>query len=142
MLYEIIATGFYLGRLPAPGTVGTLLGAGIAYLVSFNLWTIAGTGAVLFVLGLLSAEEVIRRTGDPDPEQVIIDEVVGFLACFVLVEFTPKTALVAFLLFRIIDIFKPFPVNLFDRIPGAVGVMLDDLAAGLMTSFLLFLLLE
>ncbi len=142
MLYEIIATGFYLGRLPAPGTLGTLLGVGVAYLVSFNLWTLVVSGTVLFVLGLLSTAEVIRRTGDPDPEQVVIDEVVGFLACFLLVEFSPKTAVGAFILFRVIDIFKPFPVNLFERVPGALGVMLDDLVAGLMTSFLLFLLLE
>ncbi|MDQ7082461.1 MAG: phosphatidylglycerophosphatase A [Aquificota bacterium] len=73
---------------------------------------------------------------------MIIDEVVGFLACFLLVEFTLKTLIGAFVLFRVIDIFKPFPVNLFERIPGATGVMADDLAAGILTSFLLFLLLE
>ncbi|MDQ7082462.1 MAG: hypothetical protein Q9N34_05515 [Aquificota bacterium] len=61
MIYEIIATGFYLGRLPAPGTVGTILGAGVAYLVSFNLWTVVVAGAVLFLLGLISTAEVIRE---------------------------------------------------------------------------------
>ncbi len=142
MIYEIIATVFYLGRLPAPGTVGTILGAGVAYLVSFNLWTVIGACAVLFLLGLISTAEVIRRTGNPDPEEVIIDEVVGFLACFIFIEFTIKTLIGAFILFRIIDIFKPFPVNLFDRIPGPVGVMVDDLVAGVLTSFILFLLLE
>ena len=142
MIYEIIATGFYLGRLPAPGTIGTLVGAGVAYLVSFNLWTVVVAGSVLFLVGLIATSEVIRMTGDPDPEQVIIDEVVGFVACFLLVEFTLYTLVVGFILFRVIDIFKPFPVNLLERVPGAFGVMLDDLVAGLMTSFLMFLLLQ
>ncbi len=142
MLYEIVATLFYLGKLPAPGTLGTLVGLGIAYIVSFNLWTLLVTIFSLFIVGLVVTTEVIRRRGDPDPEEVILDEVVGFLTCFVLVELSPKTALASFILFRVLDILKPFPINLFERFPGAFGVMLDDVAAGLMTSLLLFLLLQ
>ncbi len=142
MLYEIVATLFYLGKLPAPGTLGTLVGLGIAYIVSFNLWTLLVTIFSLFIVGLVATTEVIRRRGDPDPEEVILDEVVGFLTCFVLVELSPKTALASFILFRVLDILKPFPINLFERFPGAFGVMLDDVAAGLMTSLLLFLLLQ
>ena len=142
MLYEIVATLFYLGKLPAPGTLGTLVGLGIAYIVSFNLWTLLVTIFSLFIVGLVATTEVIRRRGDPDPEEVILDEVVGFLTCFVLVELSPRTAVASFILFRVLDILKPFPINLFERFPGAFGVMLDDVAAGLMTSLLLFLLLQ
>ncbi len=142
MLYEIVATLFYLGKLPAPGTLGTLVGLGIAYIVSFNLWTLLVTIFSLFIVGLVATTEVVRRRGDPDPEEVILDEVVGFLTCFVLVELSPRTAVASFILFRVLDILKPFPINLFERFPGAFGVMLDDVAAGLMTSLLLFLLLQ
>lgn len=142
VLYELIATGFYVGRINfAPGTLGTLLGIPLVYLVSFNLWTILMAIAVLFVAGLIASNEVIRITGEPDPEEVVIDEIVGYLACFILVSPNLKTYILAFVLFRLLDIFKPFPVNLFEKLPGAYGVMLDDLIAGILTSFILYLLL-
>jgi len=142
MFHEFIATGAFVGRLPAPGTLGTLWGIPIVYLVSFNPWTILFAVVVLFVLGLISSNEVIRLTGDQDPEEVVIDEIVGYVACFLFVEPTLKTYILAFVLFRILDIFKPFPINLFERFHGAYGVMLDDLVAGIMASFILFLLLK
>ncbi|HIC97988.1 MAG TPA: phosphatidylglycerophosphatase A [Aquificaceae bacterium] len=143
MIYELIATGFYVGRSPvAPGTLGTLLGVPIVYLVSLNLWTILFALVVLFVVGLVASNEVIRLTGEEDPQQVVIDEVVGYVACFLLVEPSLKTYVLAFILFRALDVLKPFPINLFEKFQGAYGVMLDDLVAGLMTSLILFLLLK
>ena len=142
MLQELIATGFYVGRLPAPGTLGTLWGIPIVYLVSSNSWITVATVVLLFVVGLIASNGVIRLTGEQDPEEVVIDEIVGYVACFIFIEPSLKTYLLAFLLFRVLDIFKPFPINLFERFHGAWGVMLDDLVAGLMTSFILFLLLK
>ena len=142
MIRELIATGLFVGRLPVPGTLGTLWGVPIVYLVSFSPWTILVALGVLFFLGLVSSNEVIRMTGDSDPEEVVIDEIVGYVACFIFVEPTLKTYLLAFLIFRVLDIVKPFPVNLFEKLPGPYGVMMDDLVAGLMTSFILFLLLK
>jgi len=142
MIYELIATGFYVGRINlAPGTLGTLLGIPLVYLVSFNLWTILVAIAVLFVVGLIASNEVIRITGEPDPEEVVIDEIVGYLACFIFISPSLKTYILAFVLFRLLDIFKPFPINLFEKLPGAYGVMLDDLVAGVFTSFILYLVL-
>ncbi|NPA41115.1 MAG: phosphatidylglycerophosphatase A [Aquificae bacterium] len=142
MLHELIATGFYVGRLPAPGTLGTLLGIPLVYIVAFNWWTVLIALGVLFFIGLITSNEVIRITGEQDPEQVVIDEVVGYLACFLLIEPSLKAFILAFIIFRVLDIFKPFPINLFEKFPGAYGVMLDDLVAGLLTSFILFLLLK
>ena len=142
-MLQLIATGFYIGRLGlAPGTLGTLIAVPILYLVSFNLWTIIAATGVLFALGLIASNEVIRITGENDPEEVVIDEIVGYLACFIFVEPALKTYILAFIIFRILDIVKPFPINIFERLPGAYGVMMDDLIAGLMTSFILFLLLK
>ncbi len=142
MFHEFIATGFYVGRLPAPGTLGTLWGVPLVYLVSFNPWTTLTATVLIFLVGLITSNEVIKMTGDSDPEEVVIDEVAGYVACFLFVEPSLKTYLLAFLLFRVIDIYKPFPVNLFEKIPGAWGVMLDDVVAGVITSFILLLLLK
>ncbi len=142
MLSELIATGFYIGRLPAPGTLGTLLGVPVVYLVSFNFWTIFIAVGVLFLAGLISSNEVINRLQEEDPDEIVIDEITGFVACFLLIEPSLKTLVIAFMLFRVIDIFKPFPVNLFEKFPGAYGVMLDDLVAGILTSLIIVLLLK
>jgi len=143
VIHEFIATGFYIGRLgPAPGTLGTLLGIPVVYIASFNQWAIVLALLLLFVVGLITAGEVIALSGERDPEEVVIDEVTGYVACFLFVEPALKTCVLALVLFRILDIFKPFPVNLFERLPGAYGVMLDDVVAGVMTSALLFLLLK
>ncbi len=143
MIHEFIATGFYIGKLRlVPGTLGTLLGIPIVYLASFNRWTILLALGVVFLIGLITSQEVIAASGEEDPEEVVIDEVAGYIACFLFIEPTLKSYLLALVLFRVIDIFKPFPVNLLERLPGAYGVMLDDVAAGVMTSLLLFLLLK
>ncbi len=143
MIHEFIATGFYIGKLRlVPGTLGTLLGIPIVYLASFNRWTILLALGVVFLIGLITSQEVIAASGEEDPEEVVIDEVAGYIACFLFIEPTLKSYLLALGLFRVIDIFKPFPVNLLERLPGAYGVMLDDVAAGVMTSLLLFLLLK
>jgi len=143
VIHEFIATGFYIGKLRlAPGTLGTLLGIPIVYLASFNRWTILLALGVVFLIGLITSQEVIAASGEEDPEEVVIDEVAGYIACFLFIEPTLKSYLLALGLFRVIDIFKPFPVNLLERLPGAYGVMLDDVAAGVMTSLLLFLLLK
>jgi len=140
---QLIATGFLIGRIGiAPGTLGTLVGIPVLYIVSFNQWTIITATAILFAVGLIASNEIIRLTGDADPEEVVIDEIVGYMACFVFIAPTLKTYILAFIIFRVLDIVKPFPINLFERLPGAYGVMMDDLVAGLMTSFFLLLLLK
>ncbi len=143
MIHEFIATGFYVGRIgPAPGTLGTLLGIPVVHLASFNQWTILLALVVVFLIGLVTSQQVITVSGEEDPEEVVIDEIAGYVACFLFVEPSLKAYVLAFVLFRVIDIFKPFPVNLFERFPGAYGVMLDDVVAGVMTSVILFLLLK
>lgn len=142
MLIELIATGFFAGKSPiAPGTVGTLVGIPIVLFLSIDRKVYIGAILILFFLGWLCAEAIISKTGEKDPEEVVIDEIVGYMASFLFVEPTYKTILLAFLLFRVIDVLKPFPVNLFENFPGGLGVMADDLVGGILTSFLLYLLL-
>ena len=79
---------------------------------------------------------VLRATGLRDPSFVVLDEVAGMLAALVWVSPRPVPVLLAFVLFRLLDILKPFPIDRLERIPGAWGVLLDDLAAGLLAGFL------
>ncbi|WP_448583555.1 phosphatidylglycerophosphatase A family protein [Thermocrinis sp.] len=142
MNWELIATGFYLGRFRyAPGTVGTLLGVPLAYLFGFKWWLVLLIGVPLYLIGVKSAEYMRKITREKDPESVVIDEIVGYFFAFLLIEPTIKTLLLAFVVFRVLDILKPFPIGLFERLPGGHGVMADDVVAGLLTGFILYLTL-
>ena len=130
----LLATGFGLGRLPrAPGTWGTLAAFPIHYALSALPPREYALGlVVIIILAILiagSAEKIVDR---PDPGLVVIDEVAGMLLALIAVPTTPAAWLLAFLLFRLFDITKPFPIRLIDqRCHGGLGIVLDDLLAGL-----------
>ncbi len=137
----MIATGFFVGKLPfAPGTLGTLVGIPLVLLFTVDRNLYLFSLLVVFFLGWLSAEYVVRNTGLEDPEEVVIDEILGYMLCFLFVEPSPKSIILAFVIFRVIDIFKPFPVRLFENFPGGLGVMMDDAVGGLITAVVLYLL--
>jgi len=138
-----LATGMYLGKIPAaPGTFGSLLGLPLAWLFS-RLSTIAEIAAVaLFVAAAVwvagKAEALLGRT---DPGAIVIDEVAGMLITFLLVPMTLWTAAAGFVIFRALDIAKPFPIRLVERkLSGGVAVVADDLAAGAMANLVVRLL--
>jgi phosphatidylglycerophosphatase A len=81
-------------------------------------------------LGVLAAGRAGRYWGVTDASPIVIDEVAGYLVTMLAVPFTPGSALLGFLLFRLYDVTKPWPASRFDRMKSAAGVMLDDLAAG------------
>lgn len=141
MWKELIATGFYLGRFRhAPGTLGTLLGIPLAYLLVYKWWLTILFGLLLYVVAVWSTSYVVELTREKDPESVVIDEVVGYFVSFLFVEPTLKTLVVGFVTFRLLDIVKPYPINLFERLPGAHGVVADDVAAGFMNALILYFL--
>ena len=129
-----IASGAYTGYLPkAPGTWGSLLGVGLwVGLHGLELPVYAGVIAVIFIVGTAcagSAEKILDRG---DPGIVVIDEIVGQLIALAAAPFNPIAALLGFALFRVFDILKPFPANWLDKhIHGGLGIMLDDVVAGL-----------
>lgn len=142
MNWELIATGFYLGRFKyGPGTVGTLLGVPLAYLFGFKWWLVLLLGIPLYLLAVKSADYMLELTREKDPESVVIDEIVGYFFSFLWIEPTLKMIVLAFLIFRVLDILKPFPISLFERLPKGHGVVADDVIAGLLTGFILYLIL-
>jgi phosphatidylglycerophosphatase A len=90
---------------------------------------------VLLVLGAVISQEGLILFGEEDSSHIVIDEVVGFLIAMWGVGFSMWAWLLGFLLFRIWDIWKPF--SFIEEIPGGWGVMLDDVAAGVMTNIML-----
>jgi phosphatidylglycerophosphatase A len=141
----IIATGFYSGNLPkAPGTWGSLVGLLLFFILhALSLPAYLAVVAGLFVVGSFAAGEAEKILDNRDPGVVVIDEIVGMLITMVAVPATPLTMVLGFIFFRIFDIAKPFPVNFFDqRFHGGLGIMLDDVMAGIYSLIILQLLVR
>ncbi len=141
MWQELIATGFYVGRFKyAPGTVGTLLGVPLVYLLVYKWWLTLLFGLLLYAVAVWSANYMIELTREEDPEEVVIDEIVGYFFSFLFIEPTLKTMAVAFITFRVLDILKPYPIKLFEKLPKGHGVVADDVVAGIMNAVILYFL--
>lgn len=98
---------------------------------------------VVVVLGMLASAVYANTTGKEDPSEVIIDEVAGFLIAMAWLPSSWVYVILAFILFRILDIFKPFPISMMDRkIKGGVGIMADDMMAGIVTNVVLQILFQ
>ena len=135
----MIATLGGLGRAPvAPGTVGSLVGAGLAWVVPAEMPVQAAVLATVALIGVWAAGAVARHERQTDPSHVVIDEVAGMLAASFLLPKQPVLLAAAFVLFRIFDIGKWFPMKQLERLPGGWGIMADDLAAGLCSRLLIW----
>jgi phosphatidylglycerophosphatase A len=140
----LLALWFGCGLMrPGPGTWGTLgaLPFGIIFLVLGGPAMLILASAALFYPGLKAAGRVIEATGDHDPKIVVVDEVIGMWLALIPAAFSGWSIVLAFALFRLFDIWKPWPVSYFDqKMPGAKGVILDDVAAGIMAAISLVIL--
>jgi len=135
-----VATGFGAGLAPfAPGTFGSLVGILLWLgLLHFPAYLYISTVTGIFFLGIHFSDRVAKKLGEKDPSCIVIDEIAGMLVALFLVPQVWYWVLVAFLLFRLLDIIKPWPVSYFDRnVKGGAGVMLDDLTAGMIAFVLL-----
>jgi phosphatidylglycerophosphatase A len=135
----VLATGFGSGYAPvAPGTAGTAVGLALYWplqLLTPPMQLLAT--AVLFVLGCAVATHVARSLGRKDPGVVVVDEIVGMWASLLFLPLNPQTALLGFLLFRLFDVVKPFPARQFEALPEGLGIMADDLMAGIYVNLVL-----
>ena len=138
-----IATCSYLGHVPiAPGTVGSLLGLGVCFLIRLTgaLYLEFLLALIIIGLGVWSAGIAEQYFNKEDPGVVIIDEVAGMLVTLFLIPLTFSGVLFGFLAFRFFDIVKPYPARLLERLPGGWGVMMDDLIAGVYANLVVRLL--
>lgn len=139
----LLATFFNIGKISkAPGTMATvatipffILMTGVLKLQSI---TYMMTVIVVCLVGIFAAQAYESESVEHDAKEIVIDEVAGFLITMTLVPCTWKGILAGFILFRIFDIFKPWPISYLDRkVKGGTGVMVDDIAAGMFANIIL-----
>lgn len=131
----IAATWFGAGLLPkVPGTWGSAAALPLAW-VMMSLGgpaTLLAAAAACFLVGWWVSAIYVRRTGIEDPREVVIDEVSGQWLVLIAAPLDPLSYLIGFALFRLFDIWKPWPVRWADRrVGGGLGIMLDDILAAL-----------
>lgn len=135
-----LATLGPLGHLrPAPGTVGSLFAVVIGYVIAgFGAGTLAIATIIVTILGIIAADAYSRVINQKDASEVIIDEVAGQWVVLIILPLDPLWFAAGFLLFRFFDITKLGPVGMAEQLAGGVGVMADDIVAGIMAAFCLF----
>jgi len=133
----LFSTAFYVGFIPgAPGTYGSLAAVAILYLISKTGHPllpdlhISAVG-LISILGVISAAETSRARDEEDPSIVVIDEVAGQLLTYLFLPLSLTNLLLGFFLFRLFDIWKPAPIRKLEDLKNGVGIMADDLVAGI-----------
>lgn len=142
---RIAATGLGSGLSPlAPGTAGTLVGVPVYLLFARFSWPLYLLSVAAFsLLAVYVSREAERIYREKDPPRIVIDEIAGLLVTLFLVEPTLWRIFWGFVLFRVFDIIKPFPIRLCERtFPGGYGVVADDIVAGVYANIVLLLLIR
>ena len=135
-----LATGCKSGYSPVvPGTAGSLAALVPCGLLSLLPLPVSAMFVIAFlVLSIWAAELAESIVGQKDPGCIVIDEFAGMMVTLLGIPFSWQTALAGFLIFRVMDIFKPFPIRYLERtIPGGAGIVVDDVAAGVAAHLLL-----
>ena len=143
---HFLALGFGSGLLrPAPGTWGTLVA--VPLFLAFDLLDLPLLGQMFcigigFVVGIYLCSKTANDVGVADHSAIVWDEIIGFFIAMLAVPVTAVNVVLAFLLFRLFDIVKPWPIRWVDKsVHGGFGIMLDDVLAGIMALAVLQLLL-
>lgn len=141
-LIKFLASGAYLGYSPwVPGTVGSLGGV-LVYLalVHWNFGPVfSAAWIIILIMGSIwVAERAEKIFGGKDPGKVVIDEVAGMAVTLYQIPFSWKWVAAGFVLFRILDVVKPFPARQCERLKGGLGIVLDDVVSGFYAWLLLW----
>jgi len=122
----------FFGYAPfASGTVGSVPAAVVAFFLGDWPPVLLALAIVLFALGAPASSRAESIFGRKDPSEIVIDEFVGMLVAFLWLPVTLQSLAAAFVLFRLFDIWKPFPAGKLEELPGGLGIMADDLVAGI-----------
>ncbi len=139
-----VAFGLGVGLVPmGPGTLGTLLAVPLVLLLAFlGPWLYAIVCVALVGVAIMVADRVEHQLGQEDPGVIVIDEVAGFVVAMAFLPAKLWVVVIAFAIFRVLDIFKPPPINWIERrFKGGVAIVADDVVAGLLTNAVVHLLL-
>jgi phosphatidylglycerophosphatase A len=140
-----IATGCYIGNISfAPGTFGSVLGLPICFFLSKTDLSMA---VLLTLIGILCAvwiaNEAEKILKTKDPGCIVIDEIAGIILTLFGLPFNIISVTAGFLVFRTLDIWKPYPIRFLEnKFSGGIGIVLDDVAAGILSNLILRILLR
>jgi phosphatidylglycerophosphatase A len=135
-----LATGCFLGNIPfAPGTFGSLLAIPLVFgLSKTDVFLAAMLALLLIVFAIWIAHIAEKSLHKADPGNIVIDEIAGMTVTFIGVPFQLASVVLGFLLFRVLDIAKPYPIRRLERsLSGGVGIVLDDVVAGIYSNLIL-----
>lgn len=130
---HLLAFGLGIGKIPImPGTFGTLLGIPLYFFIfELPLWQYVVTVLCLFVIGIAICHKTASDMDSHDNPGIVFDEIVGLLVTYIALPAGWVWLIVGFVLFRLFDIWKPYPISWLDKnVGGGFGIMLDDLLAG------------
>jgi phosphatidylglycerophosphatase A len=140
-----IATGCYIGNITfAPGTFGTALGLLLCFFLSKIDYSMAVLLTLIFILcAIWIANEAEKILKIKDPGCIVIDEIAGIILTLFGLPFNITSVTAGFLVFRALDIWKPYPIRLLEnKFAGGIGIVLDDVAAGILSNLILRFLLK
>jgi phosphatidylglycerophosphatase A len=140
---KTLSTFFYVGYLPfIPGTFGSIAGIFLYFLIKSNCAAHVLLTLILIIIGFLVSGRAEKLFNKMDPKYVVIDEVSGMLLGLLFIPYGIKLVIIAFVLFRILDTLKPFPAGRLERLHGSMGIMSDDIIAGIYTNIILQVVLR
>ena len=141
---HFLSLGFGSGLFPiAPGTAGTLVAVPVYFLLAgLDIYIYLGVTLLMFGIGIYLCGETSHALGVEDHPAIVWDEIVGYIITMIAVPVKLEWIVAGFLLFRLFDILKPWPIRVLDRsIKGGMGIMLDDVLAGIFAALVLHFLL-
>jgi len=136
-LVKIFSSVFFIGYIPlASGTFASAF-AVLPYLLMWNSPVYFPVTMILFLLGVFASTKAEKIYKEEDPHKVVIDEVVGYFITMAFIPFGVWWMVAGFFLFRLFDIWKPFPVMQSQKLPAGWGIMVDDVLAGIYANLVL-----
>jgi phosphatidylglycerophosphatase A len=142
-IVKFITTFGFIGYLPlAPGSMASIAGGWITLYLAHSLPIYFVVWLIITILGFIASDRMETIVGKKDPGCIVIDEVSGIMIAFFMLPVVPSVLITAFFLFRAFDMFKIYPANKMESLKGGVGVMMDDIIAGVYTSVVMHLALK
>ena len=141
-IIKLLATGFGSGLSPfAPGTMGTLVGIPVCLVCLPLTWPVRFIFVIILsALAIFVSGRAEKIYSNKDDQRIVIDEIAGFQVAMLPVTINGLNICAAFVLFRIFDIWKPFPIRNLQNLPGGWGVVIDDIVAGIYAGVIMFAL--
>ena len=139
----LIFTFFYTGKLPASGTFASIITIFIYYLIIFFFSKIIFISIfiIITIYSLFFLKYILKKFDNKDPKEIVIDEFIGQSIPLMICGNNIVLIFISFIIFRVFDILKIFPANIFDKkIDGTIGIVGDDVIAGLYTLLIIYLI--